>query len=108
MPEAEVSLRLAFHLLDQSGSDGHASVAIDGAQVYIKGRGVIFPIKAFLRAYGWTLVEQSGRNSWQGTYRCKQNQRLNVHAHAGIGDVEAAVNRTRVRAECKGGPLSAS
>ena len=35
MPEAEVSLRLAFYLLDLSGNPGAAKVAIDGAQIKV-------------------------------------------------------------------------
>ena len=43
MPEAEVSLRLAFYLLDLPGSDGVARVGIDGAQVRV-GRRRVVPI----------------------------------------------------------------
>lgn len=43
MPEAEVALLLAFHLLDHSKSHGAADVAIDGAQVRV-GKKTIFPI----------------------------------------------------------------
>ena len=64
MPEAEVSLRLAFHLLGLPGSEGVARVAIDGAQVKV-GRDRIFPIAAFLAETGWTQVRQRGLiSSW--------------------------------------------
>ena len=68
MPEAEVSLRLAFHLLQHKESDGEASAAIDGAQVRV-GQREIFPIEQFLAEHGWTQESQSGRNTWQGSYR---------------------------------------
>ena len=41
--QAEVSLRLAFYLLDLPGSDGVARVGIDGAQVRV-GRRLVAPI----------------------------------------------------------------
>ncbi|WP_188262705.1 hypothetical protein [Azospirillum tabaci] len=105
MPEAEVALRLAFHLLDQPGSDGHAEVAIDGAMVRIAGRD-IFPLAAFLAATGWQQAERSPNagNAWQGRYR-RGNHALTVHARSGVGDVMARVGTRRIRAECKGGPL---
>lgn len=105
MPEAEVALRLAFHLLDQSGSGGHAEVAVDGAMVRVHGRA-IFPLAAFLAATGWQQTEQSlmARNAWQGRYR-RGNHALTVHARSGVGDVVARVGARRIRAECKGGPL---
>lgn len=62
MGEAEVSLWLAFWLLDQSKQPTHAKVAIDGAHVRIKshsqsGRAiperVVFGISDFLIANGW-------------------------------------------------------
>lgn len=48
MPEAEVSLRLAFYLLALPDCHGTAEVAIDGAQIRVHGEQV-FPIAAFLR-----------------------------------------------------------
>jgi hypothetical protein len=39
MPEAEVSLRLAFYLLKLPGSQGEAKVAIDGAKSRFTARG---------------------------------------------------------------------
>ncbi|HYH23379.1 MAG TPA: hypothetical protein VD995_32590 [Azospirillum sp.] len=105
MPEAEVALRLAFHLLDQPGSGGHAEVAVDGAMVRVAGRD-IFPLAAFLAATSWQQVERSPNagNAWQGRYR-RGNHALTVHARSGVGDVVARVGTRRIRAECKGGPL---
>ena len=103
MPEAEVSLRLAFFILASEGSDGAASVAIDGAQVRVHGRQV-FPIAVFLREAGWEQVSRQGKNGWQGEYR-RDGRVLTVHASSGVGDVVAAVNGRRFRVECKQGPL---
>lgn len=103
MPEAEVSLLLAFHLLEHPDSGGAAEVAIDGAQVRV-GDNQIFPIADFVFHSGWTQVGQRGTNDWQGTYG-KDGKHLVIHARPGVGDVVATVGSTRVRAECKGGPL---
>jgi hypothetical protein len=103
MPEAEVSLRLAFYLLGQPGSDGMAQVAIDGAQVKL-GSKVIFPIDEFLTHHGWPQTAQDGKNKWQGTYE-KSGKLLIVHARSGEGDVVANVDGKRIRVECKKGPL---
>lgn len=103
MPEAEVALRLAFHLLAHPQSGGEASVALDGAQIRVHGRQV-FPIEAFLDDVGWKQVSQVGRNPWQGDYE-RNGSRLTVHASSGMGDVVARVGHFRIRAECKKGPL---
>ena len=103
MPEAEVALRLAFHLLEHPASAGEASVALDGAQIRVHGKQV-FPIESFLEESGWEQVAQAGRNPWQGTYE-RDGAKLVVHASAGVGDVVARVGQSRIRAECKKGPL---
>lgn len=103
MPESEVSLRLAFHLLALPDSQGTAEVAVDGAQIRVHGSEV-FPIEAFLLDMGWKQVEQLGKNRWQGRYE-RNGQQLRIHSRSGIGDVVAQVGAHRVRAECKGGPL---
>ena len=105
MPEAEVALRLAFHLLDRSDSHGSAEVAVDGAIVRI-GQNKIFPIEAFMTHEGWEQTAQIGKNAWQGSYE-KGGSRLSIHARSGVGDVVALVGSERIRAECKGGPLVA-
>lgn len=104
MPEAEVSLRLAFHLLAQIGAGRHASVAIDGAQVRVGGRE-IFPVIDFLLGEGWQLVKQVGKSPWQGHYE-KSGKALVVHARSGEGDVVTTRGSKRIRAECKGGPVT--
>jgi len=103
MPEAEVSLRLAFHLLRQPGSAGEASVALDGAQVHVHGKQV-FPVEDFLADQGWKQTFQQGRNPWQGAYE-RNGARLIVHASSGVGDVVAHVGRRRIVVEAKKGPL---
>lgn len=105
MPEAEVILRLAFNLLHRPGRHGSAEVSIDGAMVAVGGRE-IFPIEAFLEQAGWDQVGQTGRNAWQGSYE-NNGSNLTIHARPGIGDVAARVGSSRIRAECKGGPLVA-
>ena len=103
MPEAEVSLRLAYYLLSLPGSNGKAKVAIDGAQVRVNGSD-IFPITEFLSTTGWEQIDQEGKNPWQGTYT-RSSCQLIVHARSGVGDVVAKIGDRRVRAECKQGPL---
>jgi hypothetical protein len=103
MPEAEVSLRLAFHLLAMPASEGTAEVALDGAQIRVHGSQV-FPIVTFLQDLGWGQTEQAGKNPWQGWYE-RNGQRVWIHALSGVGDVVATVGAKRFRAECKGGPL---
>ena len=103
MPESEVALRLAFHLLELPGSSGEAEVAIDGAQVRVHGEEV-FPLAAFLAGLGWRQVAQAGKNDWHGTYE-RDGRRLTVHSRSGLGDVVCSVGERCVRAECKKGPL---
>jgi hypothetical protein len=103
MPEAEVSLRLAFHLLARPDSHGVAEVAIDGAQIRVHGAQV-FPISAFLLDMGWRQAEQLGKNAWQGWY-VRDDQQVWIHSRSGVGDVVIEVGAKRLRAECKGGPL---
>ena len=103
MPEAEVALRLAFHLLGLPSSEGSASVAIDGAQVRIKQR-VIFPIREFLAESGWKQVKQNRKGAWQGEYE-RSGRRLIVHSKPGVGDVVVRVGGHRIFAEAKKGPL---
>jgi len=67
MPQAKVSLRLAFYLLALPGSDGVARVPIDGAQVKV-GRRRVFPIVGFLRGMRWEQAQQIGSKDWQGRY----------------------------------------
>ena len=110
MPEAEVSLRLAFWLLDQCGPDSHADVAIDGAHVRISSHiaagkrvedRVIFPIQDFLRDAGWHQELPSG--DWRGQYS-RRNQTFTIRSIQGF-DVRIVGSGRSIKAECKGGPL---
>lgn len=103
VPGAEVSLRLAFHLLDHPASAGEASVALDGAQVRVHGKQV-FAVEGFLADQGWKQTSQEGRNPWQGAYE-RNGAKLIVHASSGVGDVVTHVGHHRILAECKKGPL---
>jgi hypothetical protein len=106
MPEAEVSLRLAFwlarHLTDKT-----ISVAIDGAQIRT-GSTVHFDIARFLALAHWTSAEST--DSWRGAYRKSGvSSTLEVHSRPGTGDVVTELNSgPTLRAECKKGPLSRS
>jgi hypothetical protein len=99
MPEAEVALRLALHLLALPGSLRRALVAIDGAQVEVHNAEV-FPIARFLEAEGWELSQRKGKNAWQGTY-VKGDAHLDVRAESGLGDVVCKVGGITVRADAR-------
>ena len=103
MPEAEVSLQLAFYLLSLPNAGSLAQVAIDGAQIRVHGAD-IFPIAPFLKNWGWQQVEPKRKNYWQGVYE-NAGQRLKIHTQSGVGDVVVQVGSQHIRAECKGGPL---
>lgn len=103
MSEAEVSLRLAFHLLAYPASSNECVVAIDGAQVQVQDEKV-FPLAEFIASDGWRKLGQSGKNPWQGRYE-KNGQSLVVIAQSGKGDVVSSIGSRRVRAESKKGPL---
>jgi len=103
MPEAEVSLRLAFHLLRKPGAR-EACVAIDGAQVHIAGHS-IFKIEEFLKEQGWRkdASSENGEDSdWGGTYK-NGKKLLRIHKKSGVQDVVCKVRRKTIRAECKKG-----
>ena len=103
MPEAEVSLRLAFHVMGLQRKQSPVRIAIDGAQIHVHGSQV-FRILPFLEDHGWEQVEQKGKNPWQGWYENGKRE-LRIHSHPGEGDVVATVRSRRLRAECKSGPL---
>jgi hypothetical protein len=74
MPEAEVSLRFAAHLLFSGAAVGDVSVAIDGAQVQTGDTTHFDPI-AFLAGLGWLSL--SSEDGWQGHYRVRPEQPRN-------------------------------
>jgi hypothetical protein len=104
MPEAEVSLRLAFYLIQRGLAASDVQVAIDGAQVKTSNT-IHFAISEFLHEYEW--VKSATDDVWQGTYAHKAcRQRIRIHSNSGRGDVVAdLIDGRTLRVECKKGPL---
>jgi hypothetical protein len=102
MPEAEVTLRLAFRLMSAEGSGQDVKIAIDGACVQIKDV-TIFEIAEFLQESGWRKISQSGKNPWQGQYRHEQCAHLlQIQPKAGP-DIRLQWRGKVLRVESKGG-----
>jgi len=107
MPEAEVSLRVAFYLLDHNLANSDIDVAIDGAQVKTNGM-IHFDIREFLANNKCNAMTRN--ISWQGTY-CKSDKgfRIRIHSRPGKGDVVVRLKDGHMlRVESKKGPLSPS
>jgi hypothetical protein len=107
MPEAEVSLRLAFWLVTQGRAAGPVDVAIDGAQVQVGGR-THFDLASFMSEHGYVKV--GGGSRWQGEW-CQPAPpaSIRIHSNPGRGDVVVRLTTGRLlRAECKKGPLARS
>lgn len=104
MPEGEVILRLAFHLLTLPGASQTVRVCLDD-QHEVSGGVLVFPVAPFLAGEGWQQTEQKGKRPSQGTYR-KGAWQLIVSPDSRGGDVVATVGKKRVRAECKKGNLN--
>jgi hypothetical protein len=107
MSEAEVSLRVAFYLLDRDLAASDVDVAIDGAQNRT-GETIHFSIAEFIAQNACTPVALSP--SWQGTYcRAGANVRVRIHSNPGRGDVVALLRSGHtLRVESKKGPLTRS
>jgi hypothetical protein len=107
MPEAEVSLLLAFWLFNRGLTAGPVQVAIDGAQVKV-GDAVHFGIAAFMREHGWSTRVSGG--AWQGEWVHRDRPwAILVHSRPGRGDVVSQLRSGEtLRAECKKGPLERS
>lgn len=104
MPEAEVSLRLAFHLIEHGWAASDVKVAIDGAQIKTTNT-IHFGIAEFLRGLEW---RKPGTDEiWQGTYEhACHRPKVIIHSNPGCGDVVAELLDGRtLRVECKKGPL---
>lgn len=103
MPEAEVSLRLAFWLINQKMVEGEVSIAIDGAQVQVGDRE-IFPIRDFLKNLQW--YKEDLLQTWQGLYsQATGLGKIRIHSNPGKGDIIARLRSGHtLRAECKKGP----
>lgn len=102
MPEAEVSLRLAFYLVALKTSKKIVEVAIDGASVKLTRPP--FPIINFLTANGWVPSKENTPGKWQGDYQ-KGKLRMVIHSKPSVGDVVCKIGNRRVWAEVKKGPL---
>jgi len=104
MPEAEVSLRLAFYLIHSGLAASNVHVAIDGAQVKTTDT-IHFAIAEFLKGLAWSkgMID----DVWQGTYsHCEHQHRVVIHSKSGRGDVVAELTTGRIlRVESKKGPL---
>jgi hypothetical protein len=107
MAETEVSLRIAFFLIEQGLTVSDVKVAIDGAQVKTE-QTVHFPIIDFLNSYGWAKI--SNENSWQGVYTNQKWQpHIQIHSFPGQGDITATLQSGQtLRVESKKGPLAKS
>jgi hypothetical protein len=107
MPEAEVSLRLAFYLMAKRLTSSPVRVAIDGAQIQT-GQKVHFAIKAFL-ADG-NCVACGPYESWRGTFHHNPSGLdLVIHSKPGCSDIVAVLNDGRtLHVESKKGPLTRS
>jgi hypothetical protein len=107
MPEAEVSLRLAFWLLERGHADGRVDVAIDGAQVRV-GDTIHFNLSGFLEERSWRKLSAS--SAWQCEYELAAGcGTVRVHSNPGRGDVVARLRSGHtLRVECKKGPLTRS
>ncbi len=91
MSEAEVSLRLAIHLVISGQADSDVAVALDGAQVKI-GQKQHFDVPGFLSSLGWMRKPTEDATRWQGTYcNSSATQNIVVHSQSGRGDVTATL-----------------
>ena len=107
MSEAEVSLRLALHLVTAGLAQSRVVVALDGAQVRI-GDVEHFGVASFLSSLGWNQVE--GATHWRCTYRPTQGTgEIEIHSRSGCGDVTCTLaNGVALIVESKKGTLSNS
>lgn len=106
MPEAEVSLRLAFYLIEAGMTTATVTVAIDGAQIRT-GTSVHFKIKEFMHEHGWRNTGDP--DVWQADYVSQAGGRIRVHSKPGVGDVVAQLGSgDTLRVECKKGSLAKS
>lgn len=104
MPEAEVSLRMAFYLLRSGLTNQPVRVAIDGAQVKTAD-AMHFDIDGFLAKCRCSQIQASA--TWRASYRHEPTAgAIEIHATPGEGDVIARLRDGRtLRVESKKGPL---
>ncbi|HEY4233929.1 MAG TPA: hypothetical protein VGM76_10910 [Lacipirellulaceae bacterium] len=103
MPEGEVILRLALHILGLPRALPCVTVCLDRHHVMSNGVNIFSPTD-FLSNEGWVQTEQHGKHPWFGSYT-KSGHKIIVSPNSHGGDIVATVGRTRVRAECKKGNL---
>lgn len=105
MPEAEVTLRVAFRLIVDQQQTQNVKIAIDGACVQI-GNVSIFNVAEFMRELGWEMKERSGKNLWQGRYEHKETPlSLEIQPKAGA-DIQLRRSGIVLRVESKGGTFA--
>jgi uracil-DNA glycosylase len=107
MSEAEVSLRVAFYLLERDLVQSDVEIAIDGAQIKTGGT-IHFAIGEFLAQHGCLSV--SPNTMWQGSYSWKDYPfSIKIHSNPGKGDVVARLRSGHtLHVESKKGPLMRS
>ena len=106
MSEAEVSLRLAFHLLRHDLVTSDVSVAIDGAQIKTLNE-YHFHVAEFLERNGCLRCEPGA--DWSGTYSFGCKHHVIIHSNPGKGDVVAQMKSGhKLRVESKKGTLQRS
>jgi hypothetical protein len=97
MPEAEVSLRLAFWLFERKIAPGPVEVAIDGAQVQLLDR-VHFDLVGFMSGCGW--AKQRDGTARQCDWRdSAKSSTIRIHSNPGRGDVVARLKSGRTLRE---------
>jgi hypothetical protein len=108
MPEAEVSVRLAFWLIQNQMAAGDVDVAIDGAQVKV-GDTVHFDLSGFLQSADWRK-RGTDNSKWQDIYQhADYSSKIRIHSSPGKGDVVVPLRTGHtLRVECKKGPTTRS
>lgn len=104
MSEAEVSIRLAMHLLDKCIAKSDVYIALDGAQIKT-GTTIHFPITEFLATNGFR--KKTNEDSWRGKYAYREHEHaIVIHSSPGNGDVVTTLsNDRRLIVESKKGEL---
>lgn len=104
MPEAEVSLLLALHLIGEGFAKADVTVALDGAQVRI-GDQHHFDVLGFMSRHGWHRVLPAER--WQGRYESDgMAHAIEVHSSPGLGDITTLLaGKRKLIVEAKKGSL---
>ena len=104
MLEPEVSLRLAFNLLDTGQAETEVVVSLDGAHIKTHDK-THFNLLEFMSDLGWTQTDQGPK--WQTRYQRRSDlSTIRIHSQSGQGDVVAKLKNGRTFiAESKKGSL---